>query len=189
MQIKKKTMQNDGWFRIIEKRYISKTIQMDDDKGVVSLNIWDKVIEPLIVSNSRYDIKIVDNGYKWIQIALEKKHFWLTAMYDSNDNLIEVYFDITRDNYFDDINDSYCYDLFSDIVITNNKEIYILDEDELQMALEENTINKDEYDMVKKTTKELYSYLLDNKENVIAICQKYLIELEKDLNVKNKKNK
>ena len=179
-------MKNDEWFRIIEKRYISKPIQFNGDKGIISLNIWDKVTAPLTVSNSKYDVKIADDGYKWIQVAFENRHFWLTAMYDDKDNLIELYFDIVRGNYFDDIDNPYCYDLFTDIVVTKDKEILIADEDELQMAFDENTIAKEEYDMVKKTTKELYNYLLQNKENVIDMCHKYLQELQDELYIGTK---
>ncbi len=181
MEVKRKTMKYLGWPRIISKRYISKTIKIGDNKGVVSLNIWDKVKEVLIVNNSKYDLKILDNGYRWVQIALEGKHFWLTAMYDNNGDYIELYFDIIREPHFDDIDNPYCYDLFSDIVVTKNKDIYILDEDELEMALGEGKITKNEYDMVKKTTKELYEYLTDNKDYVIELCHKYLKELEREL--------
>ena len=181
MEVKRKDMQHLGWFRILEKRYISKEIVIDNNPGVVSLNIWDKAKEPLIVSNSKYDVKIVDNGYRWIQIALKDKHFWLTAMYDDHNNLIELYFDITRKNYFDDISNPYFDDLFSDIVVTNDKQVLILDEDELDAALLEKVIDKDEYDMVKMTTKELYGYLLENKDYVIDLCNKYLEKLQREL--------
>ena len=74
MIVKRKDMKNDEWFRIIEKRYISKPIQFNGDKGIISLNVWDKVTAPLTVSNSKYDVKIADDGYKWIQVAFENRH-------------------------------------------------------------------------------------------------------------------
>lgn len=181
MEVKRKDMQHKDWFRIIKKQYISREIQIDNYHGVVSLNIWEQIAEPLFVNNSKYDVKILDNGYKWIQIALRDTHFWLTAMYDNQDKLIEIYFDITRENYFDDINNPCFDDLFSDIVITNDKQVYILDEDELEMALSENVITKEEYGRVKDTTKKLYSYLVNNMDYVIDICQKYFNELKKYL--------
>ena len=50
-------------------------------------------MENKIKDNFKDEI-IVDNGYTWIQIALEHNYFWIKAMYDDKDNLIEIYIDI-----------------------------------------------------------------------------------------------
>ena len=46
-------------------------------------------------------------------------------MYDDKDELIELYFDITNGNYFEELSNPYFYDLFLDIVVTKEKK-YIL---------------------------------------------------------------
>ena len=68
--------------------------------------------------------------------------------------------------------------MFLDIVITKNKEIYIVDKDELQIALEENTISKEEYDKAIETVNWLYDYLIENRDNVIDYCNRCLKEME-----------
>ena len=92
-------------------------------------------------------------------------------MYDDKDNLIEVYFDITKQNNFEDITNHYYDDLFLDIVLGKNGKMKILDEDELDMALNEKVISSKEYDFAKKTAKDLYDYISLNKQKIIDFCE------------------
>lgn len=136
----------------------------------MSLSIYNKVKEPAIIHTDRLDITMVDNDYKWLQIAFENQNFWLTAMYDNEDKLIELYFDITKNNYLDDINNAYYDDLFTDIIVTSNGEINIIDEDELELALKEKIITYKDYVFAKTTTKKLFEYIKLNKNKIIEDC-------------------
>lgn len=176
MKIKKKDMQNTDWKRLIEKQYISDRISINGIDGVISLTIMNKVFEPLLVEAPMGKTMIANTNFKWLQIALQNQNFWLTAMYDDNDNLIEVYFDITDDNYFDDIENPYCYDLFTDIVLTKDN-VYIVDEDELDMAYQEKVVTDEQYKKAKIVTKKLYEYICNNKEEIINYCNVRKIEL------------
>ena len=185
MQIKKKDMQNSNWSRLLEKQYISEEISINGIDGVVSLTIMNKVTEPLEVNAPMGKIMIANENYKWLQLALKNQNFWLTAMYDDSDNLIEVYFDITDNNYFDDITNPYCYDLFTDIVLTKDN-VYIVDEDELEMAYSKKVVSEEQYQKVKDVTKELYDYIVSNREEIIEYCCSKRNELQKKLNLKRK---
>lgn len=178
-------MKRTDWSRLLEKQYMSKEISVNGINGVASLTIMDKLTAPLEVDAPMGKTMIANTNYKWLQLALEKQNFWLTAMYDDNDNLIQIYFDITDNNYFDDITNPYCYDLFTDIVFTKDN-VYIVDEDELDMAYSENVVTDKQYKKVKDVTKKLYDYIVLNKEEIIEYCSLKKNELLEKSDLKRK---
>ena len=181
MNIKKKDMQHIGWHRCLKKRYTYKEININNHKGVIGLTIWDKIIEPKVIHYPFEDTLIVADNYKWVEIALGDTNYWFTAMYDDNDNFVQLYVDITLSNNFEDISNPYFYDLFTDVILTRERNVYIVDEDELSLALKEHLITETEYNLAKATTQKVYGYLIENKEEIINYCQEQVKELEKNL--------
>ncbi len=177
MEIKKKDMKKTGWKRCIEKYYNYKEFEFDGLSGIVSLSYLQKLEAPLTIHYDFGDVMIADNNYKHLQFAFRNENFWLTAMYDNKNNLIELYFDITNGNYFDDLSNPYFYDIFLDIVVTKDRQIHIVDEDELDMALSENVIDLEKYNNAKNTAENLCEYLDKKKDNLITFCNKTLEEM------------
>lgn len=178
MEVKKKDMQKTGWKRCLEKEYCYREFNFNEMSGIVSLSHFKKIESPLTIHYEFGDTLIADNNYKYLQFAFREKNFWLTAMYDDKDTLIELYFDITKGNYFDELSNPYFYDLFLDVVVTNSREIYIVDRDELDDAMVENVITEEEYNMAIKTADSLCRYLSLNKEMVIELCYGMLLEMK-----------
>ena len=169
-------MKKSNWTRCLEKDYSYKKFQFDGFKGIVSLSKIKKLTGPLIIHYDFKDVLIADDNYTHLQFAFENENFWLTAMYDNNDNLIELYFDITNGNYFEEEDNPYFYDMFLDIVVTNDEEVYVIDQEELKAALDEGEISIGEYDKAIQTANNLYNYLEKNKKKVIEYCYKCLQE-------------
>lgn len=79
------------------------------------------------------------------------------------------YFDITRQNGFDkQVKSPYYDDLYLDVVL-KDKNIRVLDEDELEIALEEKNINKEEYELAIKTKNELIKSLKNDTNKFMKI--------------------
>lgn len=178
MEIKKKDMQKTNWSRCLEKEYTYKTFSFDNFEGIVSLSKLNKLTAPLVINYEFGETLIADNNYKHLQFAFKNQNFWLTAMYDNNNELIELYFDITNGNYFEDLSNPYFYDLFLDIVVTKSRKIYIVDKNELKMALDEKIITHEEYVKAQETVKWLYDYLKKNKDCIIEYCYQCLEEMK-----------
>lgn len=184
--IRKKLMSKDDWKRIKKKEYIFNEIKLPDieifknsidKKSIISIIKFIDITEPFKREFYNKDIILVDIGYYWLQIAIENENFWITAIFDSNKELLQIYIDITKENVLKNNGKSYCLDLFLDIVIMNN-DIFVLDEDELENARKEKNITESEYLLVLDIKYKLLNYL-NNKEN-INILKKYLInELNK----------
>ena len=89
--------------------------------------------------------------------------------------IILYYFDITLSNGFDNLNNSLYYDdLYLDVV-KQSDNITILDEDELDDALENKFINKEEYELAINKKNELIDSLIKNYNKFMKInILKYL---------------
>ena len=171
-------MKRSDWFRCLEKDYSYKEFTFDKFSGIVSSSKLKKLTGPLVIHYEMGDVLLADDNYTWLQLAFRDECFWLTAMYDDKDNLIQLYFDITKGNFFEEEDNPYFYDMFLDVVVTKEGRIVILDEDELKMALENNIISVQEYQEANNIVKELVSYLEKNKDNLIKYCYQLLQEMK-----------
>jgi predicted RNA-binding protein associated with RNAse of E/G family len=126
-------------------------------KGSASYLAIKEVNRPYIIvtGENGAEICLYDNGYSEICFLPDNDNWMLWAIYDNNGKIIEWYFDITRKNCIDEKGNPYCDDLFLDIVLMPDGQIIILDEDELQNALDNGKITKDEYDMAYRTKDQL----------------------------------
>lgn len=178
MNVKIRDMKNTGLLEgKCDKKYFSKIVEFRGKEAVASITKWINVTEKFEVHYNFKDEVIVDNNYTWIQIAPIGDHYWIKAMYDENDNLVEVYIDVTVRNNFDDIENPKYEDLFLDIIIPRKGHIYQMDDVELIKAYHENVITKEEFDMAKWISAELRTYLENNLQSFLD----YLVNLREEL--------
>ena len=172
-----KDMKRSNWPRVLVKEYVARDFEHEGLQGHMSLSVLRELTGPLTIHYPFGDVLIADKDFRWLQIALKGQCFWITAMYDSNEQLINLYFDITNGNCFDNPDNPCFEDMYLDIVAANNV-LMILDQDELDEALENGDINRDEYDHAEKVCRELYKYLTVNIDKVAAWCNRSYRELK-----------
>lgn len=162
MEIKNKKMNKSSWTRILEREYYYSDFLDGEYQGVVSLLYAKKVREPLY----KYDNKvcIVDDGYSWIQIGLENRNCWITIVYNELDEFVQCYIDVTKSNEITYDNEDCYNDLFLDIVRLSNKEVFILDEEELKKALDEGVILKEDYSFAYDMASKIKEFLENDRE-------------------------
>lgn len=165
-----KDMKRTNWPRVLRKDYVAKDFEMDGCQGQMSLSILRELTAPLTIHYGFGDVLIADRDYGWLQVALKDQYFWLTAMYDDHGQLINLYFDITGGNRFDDPENPCFEDMYLDIVIAGD-HLEILDQDELDEALQNGEISQSEYDHAETVCRELFACLRANKAEVIDRCE------------------
>ena len=176
-----KDMRRSDWSRILRREYVSRDCRMHGLRGKESLLVIREVTAPLIVHDAGEDVLIAEKDYAWVQIALEGLPFWLTAMYDAQGRLLQIYFDITAGNRFNDPENPTFTDMYLDIVVNSRGELYVLDRDELDEALAAGTITQEEYDKADAACARLYAYLEENREAVAELCGRVYRELGEQL--------
>lgn len=96
-------------------------------------------------------------------------------MYNENNELVEFYFDMIKESGVEN-GIPYNLDIYLDLVITPSNEKYVLDEDELEEALENKMIGKEEYNLAYDTLHRLEEKYKSQKEinKLMDIMQGYL---------------
>ena len=144
--------------------------------GVGSLSVFDTVENPVRGAGG---ILIIDTGYHWIQLAPRDENFWITAMFTDELSLVQLYFDITRENVILPNGGSWCDDLYLDIVIDSDGTLTLLDEDELSCAFERGEINRALYTFAHDTARAVCDRFSKKEEfsALTALCREYLMTL------------
>lgn len=151
----------------MRKKLITKTYLRDVDKYI--LKIWfdndeffvaSKKIKfmenPFVISSGGC---LMDNNYSIIEVIPKNENYAMRVYFDENNNILQYYFDVSLKNGVDEETKVPFYDdLFVDITVTDGK-IEVLDEDELDDALNSKIISKADYDLAIQTRDKLLSEL------------------------------
>lgn len=175
--IKRKRLDRDIWTSITCKRYIQKTIESDDYKGIIALLYIDDVSSASIWQYHDGPISVCDKGMKWLEFLPFKGNYVLTAMINSENKINLWYIDIICNYGFDEDGTAYFDDLFLDLILRPDGELKIDDEDELEEAYHEMVISSEMYIMAYMVKDKLISELID-VDKLTKFCLKYLHDLE-----------
>lgn len=161
----KRTFANrSDWTRIIDKRFKLKYIEQKEFKGYVSIIYADKVKEPLVVKAGNKKLCVMDNGFIWMQHFPKDCNYALTTAFNDKHEVVQWYFDICDGNKIDSSGIPYYDDLYLDVVLLPTGEMTLLDEDELQQALKDKDITKDQYELAYGEAKMIMKNIQENKE-------------------------
>ena len=143
MPMKTKNMRRDGW-----KRVLRRDVRLEDWawrgwKGKIALIRIHEVTAPLTVTVNGRPVRIADAGYAWLQIAPEGQFEWLTAMFDAEGRLAEIYIDLTDGNVTDTEN-PWFRDMYLDYAMAGG-DVEELDRDELEEALRSGDVTEEQY--------------------------------------------
>lgn len=169
-----KDIARSHWPRILARSAAFMSVGDSDFTGEAGLIRLERVGAPLEKTYGGKRVRIVDDGYCWLQLAAPDVPYWLTAMYDGEGNFIQFYFDISDRNVILPDGKSYFYDLLLDVVMTADGGIYILDEDELSSALAEGEITQAQYVKAQNAARAVVALLDEKREALLALCQRYL---------------
>lgn len=135
------------------------------------------VSRPLIVNNGVEEICIKNENYEWIEVYPDNSNYALTIMFDDKQNLIEWYFDISK-NIGVENGVPYEDDLYLDMIITPQGKKLILDEDELKEALNRCEIAKEDVTLAYKTLEELDKKYVQNLDELKTLTDFLYNELK-----------
>lgn len=174
-------MRRTDWHRVTRRKEIFRPMEWDGGPGLAGLLVIQEVTAPLTKSFPHGPVKIADKGFSWLQIALRDARFWLTAMFDDQDRLIQLYCDITAGNQFDDPENPWFEDMYLDIVAAPDGALRVLDEDELEEALQKGDISSLAYDQARQDCQALYEYLEKNLPKITEKCKALQKDMKREL--------
>lgn len=178
---KHRDMRRTDWQRVTKRRYVCREVpDIFGAAGRIALIAIDAVTAPLTVHYQSRDVLIADRGFSWFQAAVPDAHWWLTAMYGADDRLIQIYFDITAGNRFEEPENLTFEDRYLDIVLSADGFLEIVDRDELDDALQNGILTAAQHEEAVREGDKLYHFLKENTESVFAWCaeQQKLLKAE-----------
>ena len=167
---KRRDMRRTDWKRILKREYVQEACICQGMEGIASLILIQDIAAPLVVRNGDHEVTIVDRGISWLQLALKDQHVWVTAMFDAQDRLLQIYFDITAGNCLEPEDNPTFEDLYLDIVMEPDGTLYVLDRDELDAALEAGEITPNQHRQVLEEGDRLYTMLSKHGRAFADFC-------------------
>lgn len=157
--------------------YYQKRIDEEYFNGYACLTKVKEVEKPWIINDEDFTGCILNENYVWLEIYPDNEKYAITVMYDDKKNLIEWYFDMVKSNEIEN-GIPYINDLYLDLVIRRNGNQIVLDEDELEDALNRKDITQEDFDMAYKTMREIQNKYGDNLEELINLTNKLYREFD-----------
>lgn len=155
--------------KILEGNFRKKNIKYDDFNGMVYYIKFDSRVKPSFFNDGVINAYIKNENYTWYEVYPDDDNYLLTIMLDDKLNIIQWYFDISKSINTVDI--PYQDDLFLDMVVTPDGKKHILDEDELEEALKNGVISKQEYDSAYEVLRRIEKQFGDNFEYILDFTE------------------
>ncbi|WP_435925471.1 DUF402 domain-containing protein [Paenibacillus sp. DYY-L-2] len=153
--MKRKFGDRANWRRITQRQFKSKFVDSDSFRGYITLYNIQALRDPLWKTYGGHTFRIADKGYTWLQYYPKGAHYVVTAMFDDKGEIVEWYIDVCKTQGVTDQGVPWFDDLYLDIVVLKNGEVFLLDEDELDDALARGLITVREYDLAMETANEI----------------------------------
>lgn len=156
--------------------YRSNVQYLDQHKGYLSLVDIIEVKYKIPVDYDDSSTCLIDNGYKCMIFLPDDDHWCVSVFMDLDNNIIEWYFDMTLRSGLES-GKPYFIDLYLDIAVASNGKFKVLDEDELEDALDLGFISDDEVQLAKSTCEKLIKDVIPNKAFMTDFFYDHLDEM------------
>lgn len=152
--------------------YYNLNIYLDNDDYYLCVKKIISMKNPYILETNQC---LMDNGYYIVEVIPREENYTMRIFFNDKKQRLLYYFDITSKNGLDDeTRIPYYDDLYLDVVIENGK-IEILDEDELQEALNQNLISNEQFYLAYRTKDFLIQSInLRNNKYINLNIEEYL---------------
>lgn len=144
LHVKKVRLTCDEW-PILEKEYQQACLETEDFSGKVAAITIKKVLEPQFWQHRNQSIIVCDAGMQWLIIVPDDQHYAITMMLDSQQKPVVWYVDFIENSGIDTDGTYYFRDLFLDLFIYPDGSMLEDDADELDAALAQGVITKDQW--------------------------------------------
>lgn len=165
--------------KLISKTYLRDVnkykleIYYDNEEYYLSVKKILNIEKPFILENS---LCLIDNNYYIVEVLPKNENYAMRVYFNENKERLEYYFDISLKNGLDEKTKiPYYDDLYLDITVTQGN-IEILDEEELQEALNAGKINELEYNLANETKDNLLQSIQNKSNKYMNLdLERYLI--------------
>ena len=173
--MKRKYANYQNWKDVEEKRYVNKYFNNDDFKGNISLLTAMKVKKKLVVDMNGKEVVVLDDNFRWLEVYPDNnKNIAASIIINDKNEILQWYFDIAKDTSFTENGVPYIDDLYLDVIMYPSGKLKMVDQDELQEALDIHDITKEDFDLAYKVAESLMKDIDGKAEELTEFTFKYL---------------
>ncbi len=173
LEVKIKNLDRREWYSDADRDFTCIYHKDELFDGGIGLITFTGIGVPDEVDTDEGRLCIADKGYEWLELAPKDGNFVVTAMF-YEEKLFQIYIDITRNNEVFENGDALFYDLFLDVVINQKGQAAIIDNSELEEALEQGVISEDDFENAGKNAEHVAYFYNKNRELVEKKLYEYL---------------
>lgn len=141
---------------IIKKQFVMIDSDNADFKGKLGLISLEEVNQKFIAKRPNGNSEtVIDNGFKILTFFPENGAYCCTVMINRENQILQWYFDILKSNCNYDFGVPFGEDMFLDVILLPNGEFYMIDEDDLSEALQNNLITREEFEKAYTQAREV----------------------------------
>ncbi|MDN3955704.1 DUF402 domain-containing protein [Sporolactobacillus laevolacticus] len=171
-KMKRKYADRRGWRRIISSQTCKKEFMWPAFHGEAVLIQFNEIKAPLSVVYGGVRTKTVDQNYSWLQLfPTYAPQFVLTAMFNAKRRLVQCYFDVIHQVGKDENGTPWFDDLYLDLILFPNHRLYLVDEDELNEALENGIITPEMYERAWRTAHQLMLSIKNHPDHFLTLVR------------------
>ncbi len=163
VEIKKKNLDRREWYKDTDRDFVCAYKKDEFFDGGAGLITFTGIEAPDEVDSPSGRLCIADKGYQWLELAPKGCNYVITSMF-RGDEIFQHYVDVTLKNEVSADGNAVFYDLFLDVVVSEDGSCSVLDTDELEQAYDEGVVSSEEYELAKRTATEAMEFFADNKE-------------------------
>lgn len=182
--LKRKYGSRYDWKRILKKSYVEKYYKTSEFSGHVTLFRMDEVIEPLFKLYGEKNTCIAARGYSWLQHFPEDEHYSVTTVFNDENQVVQWYIDICKQNGYCYTNGPWMDDWFLDLIILPTGEVIEKDADEIEDAFNQQIISKNDFDQAWLEYGKLKKQIEDKRFDLLELAIVHFAELSKKINIK-----
>lgn len=158
--MKRKRADRPGWRRVKRLGYQEKWVEALSFTGYAVRLTLDEVSDPAYMPVGGKLLCVGDRGYVYLQYFPHEKPYAVTKMLDELGNTVQWYIDICKGHGKDQNGHLWYDDLYLDIVVLPDDSVYLLDQDELDEALQKGMISAEEHRFACEAADELMTKIL-----------------------------
>lgn len=163
--MKRKRADRPGWRRVKRLGYQEKWVDALSFTGYAVRLTLDEVSDPAYMPVGEKILCVGDRGYVYLQYFPHDQAYAVTKMLDELGNTVQWYIDICKGHGKDENGHIWYDDLYLDIVVLPEGEVYLLDQDELDEALQKGMITSEEHRFACETADKLLKEIMEGKRD------------------------
>lgn len=172
----RKFVDRSNWIRV--SKFKDKTIRIENEEfnGYIYGIFVEKANKKFEVSYKDEEFLILDDGYTWIQLIPLNEHYTVTIMFDEKKEIVQWYIDITNMNGIDSDGRIFYDGLYLDVVITKQRRVLLINEDEINHALDNFAITSEQYKNAYKQARDIMDKITKEGIKKIEVRSKKILD-------------